>query len=233
MILKVLTGAYVPIHYEVQESMMEPEKVKLTKTSEDYFSCSREKMRAISETLDSRMMRIADENNHVAITINGKQALKSIEISNLLLDTTQKGDVIDILVNNINAALQKSGRANLEELMKVISLKEYVEILAHEQAQVQGSISKVGKKINQFTEGLLSVKKKAVSKSGNVEMTMSGANLILSIVIPDAFLSSGNKMQIESDLLETTNELTDQIQQMMTGQLLSGGEELRRDIQID
>jgi DNA-binding protein YbaB len=212
---------------------MELQQVKLSPNSEEYFASIYGKMKAIGDSLDSRRTRWTDENDYVTIAINGRQIIQGMEISALLLDTTDKRDVLDILMKNINAALQKCGRANLEEFLKAVSLQEYADILARENEQVQNSITRVGQHMSQFTNGLLSVKKKAVSQSGCVEMTMSGANVVLSIAVPDAFLCSKNKAQIEKDLIETANELTGQIQKTMTGKLLTGGEEIRKAVQVE
>jgi DNA-binding protein YbaB len=211
---------------------MELQQVKLSPNSEEYFASIYGKMKAIGDSLDSRRTRWTDENDYVTIAINGRRIIQGMEISALLLDTTDKRDVLDILMKNINAALQKCGRANLEEFLKAVSLQEYADILARENEQVQNSITRVGQHMSQFTNGLVSVKKKAVSQSGCVEMTMSGANVVLSIAVPDAFLCSKNKAQIEKDLIETANELTGQIQKTMTGKLLTGGEEIRKAVQV-
>jgi DNA-binding protein YbaB len=212
---------------------MDLQQGKLSPNSEEYFSSIYRKMKAIGDSLDSRITRWTDENDHVTIAINGRRIIQGMEISALLLDTTDKRDVLDILMKNINAALQKCGRSNLEEVMKAVSLQEYADILARENEKVQSSITQAGQHMSQFTNGLLSVKKKAVSQSGCVEMTMSGANVVLSIAVPDAFLCSKNKAQIENDLIETANELTGKFQKSMTGKLLAGGEEIRNEIQVE
>lgn len=211
---------------------MELQKAKLNSKSERYFSSIHERLKAIGDSLGSTISRYADENHYVQIGINGKQSIQSLEIAGLLLDTPDKVDVRKILLRNINAALQQRGRANLEEFMRVVSPREYMEIIVHEQEKIKNSISAAERDLGLFTANLTAVNRKAVSKSGNVEMTMSGANIIGSINIPDAFLCATNKAQIELDLIETTNALTGQIQELMAGKLLAGGDKIRQEIQI-
>ncbi len=204
---------------------MESSRSKLGKHTSDYLLSAKEKMKFLSNSLESRIINIADENKYVAITINGKQRILSLEISNILLDSKDKKEVSEYLLKTLNKAIRQSTLNNLKELLKIISFGEYKQIISDEKPETLNTIQKVENDMNRYSQGLPLIQKTASSTSGMVKIVMSGANIIQSLDIPDRELTSKNKQFIIVEIIDTVNELIGQFQQDMSTQILKSDKE--------
>jgi DNA-binding protein YbaB len=204
---------------------MEIPKSKLKKHTSDYLLSAKEKMKSISNSLELRIMPIVDENKYLAISINGKQRILSMEISNILLETKDKKEVLDYLLKTINKAIRQSTLNNLKELLKIISIGEYKQIITDEKPENLQSIQKVENDVNRYSQKLPSIQKSASSNSGMVKIVMTGANIIQSLDIPEKELTSKNKEIIITEIVDTVNELISQFQQDMSNQILKSDKE--------
>ena len=212
---------------------MDRQKIMLAKQTKDYLSSLKIKMKELSKTMEGRIIHVKDENNFVDITINGKQKILSLTISDGLMEWKAKKEIIIVLTTSINRAIQQTNRINMEEVLNTISLTEYANIISREQQDVVDSIKEVEKGVGRFAQEPLLLRKNAVSKSGNIKIGMSGANILQTMEIRGDYFTSKNKEKVAEEIIEVVNAVTQENQKEITKRIEKTDREINERISED
>lgn len=179
----------------------------LRKETSEYISSIAEKMKELNRALESKNIIVEDENKYIRIVIDSTQNILSIDISDILINSTNKKEVIGYIMKNINMAIERSLKHNMEELLNINSPGNYREIISREQPSVREGIIELEREIGLLPQILNAMTKSKISESGNVTINMSGANVLLSMEIAEEYLSKKNKEKVAEEIMETVNRI--------------------------
>jgi DNA-binding protein YbaB len=196
-----------------------------------YLTGVNEKILHLRSDMDSRINYVADENNFITLSINDKQVVLSLDISDILLNSSDKREVSDQLLRVINQAIQKTNKNIMTELREVISLSEINEIISHEQERVVNTIEIFRNNIIKTIQELGSINRSVDSRSGNIHLVMSGVKILQSLEISNEYLSSNSKKILEEELIDILNRGLQEIQDEIAKRLKECENEFYRLVQ--
>jgi DNA-binding protein YbaB len=214
------------------EDRMDLQNTILKKETKQLISTVSNKMKEMGDGLYSNNILFEDKDKGINIVINGKQQIKSINISNSLFSSMKKNEMIEYLMRMINLAIGESYRANITELLKFNYQHEFDEVISKEPLNIQASIEIYKKGLDQIQQLLDTIQKSARSKSDSIGLTMLGTKKLRSLEINPEYLAIENKSKIEEELVESINRVIREINQEVGGKLEEKGMKLNQDIEI-
>ncbi len=210
---------------------MDLQKTILKKETKQLFSIVSNQMREMEAELESNDILFKDKDKGIIIVINGKQQIKSINISNTLFSSMENNEMVEYLMRVINLAIGESYRVKLKGLLQFNYQNEYDEVISKEPPNVQASIEKYRKGLDQVRQSLDTILLSARSKSDSIGLTMLGILRLRSLEINPEFLVLENKSKIEEELIELINRAIREINQEVGGKLEEKGMELNHAIE--
>jgi DNA-binding protein YbaB len=198
---------------------MDQEKYFPNDRTREYFSKIKDKLTQSHNLMSSTNNSFSDKEKLITLSIDNFQIIHTINISEKLLVSYEKGEICDRLVRMINQAIIKSSINGVNEAKNAVSPKELTEIISNENRDIKENIELLNKNIEKSFAEYFEKTKTVFSKSGNIKLVISRNRIIQSLTISDEYIKTKNKLLIETELLETVNgvmgEIMDEIQRLI------------------
>jgi DNA-binding protein YbaB len=191
---------------------MKKEQIELNVRTKKLLSDKKENMNIIIANLDADILNISDENKYINLSINGKQRILSLEIANILLNSSDKAEVIHQIKQFINRGIAITIEREARKINSVISYEELIQTILPEQRKILEYIELLRGELKMRLHDAKDIEKRVESKSGNIAIVISGALAITTLFISEDYLWEKNKKNIENELIESVNNATQKVQ---------------------
>jgi len=194
------------------ENNLDLQNTVLKKETKQLFSIISNKFKEIGDTLESRNI-VFEDKERLIISINGRQQITSIIISDTFYNSLKINELIEYLLKTINHSIKGSFRINMEEFIKVDYKNEFDEVISKETPIIKTSVEKYIKGLENTKQLLNTIVITRQSKSKLITITMVGTKKIKTLEINPILFTKENKAKIEEELIELINEVTTEIDQ--------------------
>jgi DNA-binding protein YbaB len=192
--------------------MMKKEQIELNVRTKKLLSESKAKMNINIDNLEADILNITDENKYITLSINGKQKILSLEIANILLNSSDKAEVIHQIKQFINRGIAITIEREARKINSVLSYEEIIQSILPEQIKILEYIELLRSELKKRLHDADDIEKKVESKSGNITIVISGALAITTLFISEDYLWGKNKNNIENELIESVNIAMQKVQ---------------------
>jgi DNA-binding protein YbaB len=194
------------------ETYMNMENTTVNEDTKRFVESKKADLIRLKERMDAKRITFADDNQNNVLTLDGRQRILSIELDDVFIESSDKREISNRLMQMINRSIQKAGSAFMAELKEIIDPIESDNIFSEEPKEVKTSVEALKREIPCYFKEMLAYRKEAVSNRGIVRIIVNGAKLLSALDIDPEFLNKKEKILVIEEIIETVNEANAGIQ---------------------
>ena len=185
---------------------MENAWIKMIENSTEYITLYRSKLTEARNELKKIVIESFEKNEEIQVSISGERKIISLLISEKLLALPIKEKIEARLVDSINCAIEKTNKIIIEEINKMPSPHIMGEKYINPQNEVREGKELLMKELSIELGKINSILVTIKSSNGEIDISMSGSQMISSLHISRSMLTLSKKANLEQKIIKVFND---------------------------